>query len=158
MQSIDLKKELQKAFEGEPWHGPALVSVLKEVNPAIVNQKQGQSHSIAELASHLTAWAEECAERIGGKAPSLPARGDWPEDISLDEAGWEKLVSELKVAQQNLLDKISTLANSDWQTWIGSGDEIDPEAGYTIQEMILGTIQHYAYHGGQIILLARLFN
>lgn len=156
MQTIDLKNELQKAFDDQPWHGPSLLSVLDEVSAGVANRKIGQSHSIAEIVYHLTGWTEACTLRLYGHEAELPERGDWPLGLVVDEKSWRSLKEELISAHKKFSDKIGMMTDADWQIFIGSlNTENALGANVTIAETVSGIIQHYAYHAGQIILLVR---
>lgn len=159
MQNINLKNELQKAFEDEPWHGPSLITVLNEVSADVVNRKPGNAHSIAEIVYHLSGWTEECTSRLNGFEPQQPKRGDWPESLVVDEEGWKALKEELILAHKKFHDKISSMGDAEWQNLIGSlNNDSSVGANITSAETVSGIIQHYAYHAGQIILLVRMLS
>ncbi|HXF12524.1 MAG TPA: hypothetical protein VN517_05190, partial [Terriglobales bacterium] len=56
-ETIRIAEELLLAFEGEPWHGPALLEILADVNAATAAAHPiTNGHSIWELVLHVAAW------------------------------------------------------------------------------------------------------
>src|SRR5947207_15275724 len=56
--------QLNRAFVGEAWHGPAVLEVLKGVTAEQATARPfAGGHSIWELALHIEAWVRACGRR-----------------------------------------------------------------------------------------------
>jgi len=59
--------QLKLAFEGEPWHGPALMEVLDGIDAkAALDRPIGKAHCIWELVVHLSGWEQVVSKRLQG--------------------------------------------------------------------------------------------
>lgn len=69
MTEIDrITRLLEKTFDRQPWYGSSVMEILKTVNPLIVNQRIGETHSIAELVEHMISWRTFATKRLQGDA------------------------------------------------------------------------------------------
>jgi uncharacterized damage-inducible protein DinB len=149
---INLIDELKKAYNGDAWHGNNVLNLLLKTNPQkAFTHPIPNSHSIAELVLHLTAWTEEVTSRLEGTQPKEPLRGDWPEPIEKSEAEWSLIIKDFQKANEKLLDLIQKFPqeNAYWNDQSNLG--IDTKVNKA--QLINGFIQHHAYHSGQIALL-----
>src|SRR5437867_5336939 len=77
-----LLDQLNRAFGGEAWHGPALRNLLDGIT-----EEQAKSHplhgahSILELVVHVGNWIDAVARRVGGSVVESASVDDWA-DIS----------------------------------------------------------------------------
>ncbi|HZP17650.1 MAG TPA: hypothetical protein VFB00_06785 [Terriglobales bacterium] len=63
--------ELKRCFDGEAWHGPALMEILDGVDAKSAAARPiPAAHNIWELTLHLAAWERVIARRIGGNSPA----------------------------------------------------------------------------------------
>lgn len=153
---INLVDELQKAYNGDAWHGSNTLSLLLEANPEkVFSHPVPNGHSIAELVLHLIAWTEEAIERVNGKSAQEPARGDWPAPIEMSLTEWNEILNQFKAANQELIEILIDLKSPNWSNEIK--DERNPSLGSGVNnaQLINGLIQHHAYHSGQIALLLK---
>ena len=64
-----IQDQLQRAFDGNAWHGPSLTALLGDVKP---EQAAGKPipgvHSIWELVLHIIAWERVVVRRLSGEA------------------------------------------------------------------------------------------
>jgi hypothetical protein len=143
----------REAISGEPWHGPSLAAVLEGVDAAMASARPIESaHSIGEIVLHLTGWTREVARRLDGGVPAPPASGDWP---ALDEAGWSAARANLFSAHEELLEALARFPDSRLDAVIGGERDAPLGTGVSYRDMILGALQHDAYHGAQIALLRK---
>jgi len=153
---FNITNEIKKAFNGDAWHGNHVMQTLNNVNPerAFKHFIVG-AHSIAEIALHLTAWTEEVTSRLTGKPAGAPERGDWPLPESKTPKGWERIIFNFKVANEELIRICENMKASHWED--EAKDERNPAlgTGVTNTELLSGLAQHHAYHSGQIALLSK---
>jgi len=146
--------ELRRAYRGGAWHGPALGEVLADVSAEEAAARPLATHTIAEIALHATAWTEEVARRLDGGAPSLPARGDWPEAGPITETTWAGILADLDRARAALEAAVERFPADRLDETVGGPTYDAPLGiGITYATMLLGLAQHDAYHAGQIALL-----
>lgn len=152
-----LRDELQRAFDGDPWHGPSVMTALRDVDAGAASVRVAPSvHTIHELVLHMAAWAGEVAHRLRGRDAREPDEGDWPSPSGEDEVGWSRAQSRLREAHADLM---AALAAVDPQRlYEVVNDSRDPALGTggSFAFTAHGLAQHYAYHGGQVSLLKKI--
>jgi uncharacterized damage-inducible protein DinB len=145
-----LADQLERAFRGGAWHGQSVSEVLANLDAATAAARSiGGAHSIWEIVRHLTVWNDAPRRRIDGEQLlNLPEELNWPpvEDVSV--GAWRAALAALDEAHAALHERVLALAD---------GQLDDPVAGSdpTVRGMLLGVLQHNAYHAGQILLLRR---
>jgi uncharacterized damage-inducible protein DinB len=150
MSQIDMiVDQLRRAFHGEAWHGPALMEILDEVDARTAAARPlAQAHSICELVLHLSAWEGVVTARINGQHTTLSNEQNFGHIAHLTEVGWQQAVIQLRDKHAELLETVARLPESRLS-------ETVPGKDYDLLFMLLGVVQHAAYHGGQIALLKR---
>lgn len=153
---MDLSKEFNKAYHGQPWHGKSSLEIVEASNPEkVFSHWIPGAHSIAELVLHLTVWTDEALGRLQGKPAAEPLRGDWPTVPGTDLETWQTMLADFKMVHQNLLEYIRDFNGDQWNKMVvDSGAELDVTIG-SYSELVNGIIQHLAYHSGQISLLQK---
>jgi uncharacterized damage-inducible protein DinB len=147
MDSQRIRDELETAFRGPSWHGPALREVLEGITAeqAFARPVAG-AHSIAELVSHLRAWKAIVRRRVEGEAPRrMSDAEDWPQP-GPGPAGWAGLLADLEEEHRRLVAVASSLAPEALSR---------PLADETVASSLIGAAHHDLYHGGQIALLRK---
>jgi uncharacterized damage-inducible protein DinB len=145
---------LHSVLDGEPWFGRSLMSVLQEVNPAVVYKRPTEnSHSLIELLYHMNTWAEftlKRLERVEEKDLAAFEKLDWRE-IEPNEHTWEKGVAQFKVTHDLIIELLGT---KDDEFLSGEVDYRE----YNFRFLLHGIIQHDIYHAGQIAYLKKLLS
>lgn len=149
--------QLQRAVDGDAWHGDPVVSVIARASFARANAKPpNASHSIRDIVRHMTAWTSEVRRRLAGAPAAEPQEGDWPKAAGNDERAWRAEVAAFKAANDALIADLRALAGA--QLFEPTTDPRNRETGTGVTRYVLlhGLVQHHAYHSGQIAILARL--
>src|SRR5258708_24641810 len=143
-------EQLKLAFDGEAWHGPALMEILADVDAqTAAAHPVSTGHSIWELVLHVTAWERVIITRIvEGKVASLSDDKNFGHIEQVSEAAWQQAVTALQRTHQELIRIVAGLIESQLDSPV-------PGKPYDILFMLHGAVQHAAYHGGQIALLKR---
>ena len=142
--------QLERSFEGDAWHGSAVLELLEGVTLAQARRRPiADAHTIAEIVRHMITWKRVVTRRLGGHAVSeVPPGVDWPPAAIGSLPQWRALVTQLKRAHAALVAAAKKV-----------GDEtLDraPAHGVTTRYVLLhGIIQHDLYHAGQIALLKK---
>lgn len=147
---------LRGVHDGDPWHGPATLALLKDVSAADAAARPVEgAHSIWELVRHMTAWAQEARRRVLGGEPDDPEMGDWPPVTDTSGAAWRRAMAELTAANEQLAQAAAALSAEDLQRAVGTQRLPALGTGVTVHATIEGVVAHHAYHAGQIALLKR---
>ena len=151
-----LKDDLRNVYDGDPWHGSPITSVLSGIDAESAARRSiPNAHTIWEIVLHMTGWTREVASRVRGGAIKNPSE-DWPVPNSGGgEAAWRAATEDLRAAHKDLEAAVDSIRPEDLVRWVG--DERDPAlgAGQAVGTMIRGLIQHHTYHEGQIAILKR---
>jgi uncharacterized damage-inducible protein DinB len=141
--------ELTRAFDGEAWHGPALMEILDGVDASTAAARPlPRAHSIWELVLHIAAWENVVNRRIHGEAVTLSDEENFAHVENATEAAWQSALKKLRDNHAALLQTVAALPESKLNDRV-------PGKDYNLFFMLLGAVQHAAYHGGQIALLKR---
>jgi uncharacterized damage-inducible protein DinB len=141
--------QLRRAFEGEAWHGPALMELLEGVDAKTAAARPiSEAHSIWELVLHLSGWERVIEWRLDGRKSTLSDEQNFPKITNPSEAAWQSAVKELRQIHDQLLKAVSSLNEAKLR-------EPVPGKDYNVLWMLLGAAQHAAYHGGQIAILKK---
>jgi len=142
--------QLKHAFDGEPWHGPALKGILEGVDAKTASARPiSGAHSIWELVLHIAAWEQAINTRIVQRKPlQLTDEQNFPQVADSSEPAWQQAIGRLRRNHQQLLATVSGLTEKQL------GEQV-PGKSYDIRFMLMGAAQHAAYHGGQIALLKK---
>jgi hypothetical protein len=83
--------QLNRAFVGNAWHGPAVMEILEGVTAEQAKARPFEAaHSIWELALHIEAWTRACRRRLQGERAQLSDAEDFPLVTSSDETAWKQ--------------------------------------------------------------------
>jgi uncharacterized damage-inducible protein DinB len=145
-----IAEQLRNAFEGNAWHGPALLELLVDVDPATAaSHPLPETHSIWELVLHVAAWDDAVNRRIvERKALQLKAAQNFPPVKDKSSAAWKKAIAELKKTHAALVKTAAGLSDKRLSERV-------PGKKYNIRFMLDGVAQHELYHAGQIAILKK---
>ncbi len=145
-----LEEQLEKALEGEAWHGPSVLEALEGISAeqAAAHPIAG-AHSIWELVLHLCGTYGLVLRRLGGDGRQLTAEEDWPAVPMPSAENWRAALGVLQQLNEDLRQAVRSFP----------GERLDlplvPEAPYTAYTQFIGVTQHNLYHAGQIVLLKK---
>jgi uncharacterized damage-inducible protein DinB len=142
--------QLRRAFEGEAWHGPAVMEILDGLTAQQASARPFISaHNIWEIVLHIAAWERAGLRRLHGDRAKLPSEEDWPAVAETSEQSWEQSKRELKQEYEQLRYAISQLADVQLDRPIVEGLS-------TVYVTLHGIVQHSLYHAGQIAILKKV--
>ena len=148
-----LADQLRRAFEGDAWHGPALLELLADIDaPTAAEHPITNVHSIWELVLHIAAWDDAVNHRIvlgKGLLEDLEDEENFPPVQDTSEAAWKKAIDHAKEAHAQLLKTVQRLPDQRLS-------EAVPGKPYDIRFMLEGVAQHELYHAGQIAILKKI--
>jgi uncharacterized damage-inducible protein DinB len=141
--------QLNRAFEGEAWHGPALREILNGIDAKTALARPiANAHCIWELVIHVSGWEQVVSKRLQRQTATLTDDQNFGHIDSTTEQSWQSAISILRLNHAELIKLVSALPESRFA---------DPVPGkdYDVRFMLYGAIQHVAYHAGQIAVLKR---
>lgn len=148
-----IAEQLRNAFEGNAWHGPAVLELLSDVDAATAAvHPLPDTHSIWELVLHIAAWDDAVNRRIVlgkfGKALQLNDAENFPRVTDKSSAAWKDTIARAKKAHRELLKTVATLSDERLRERV-------PGKPYDVGFMLQGVAQHEIYHAGQIAILKK---
>ncbi len=148
-QPILIAEQLRRAFDGDAWHGPALLELLDDVDAAGAAAKPiANVHSIWELVLHIEVWDDAAMRRLDGKVWQPEGTDNFPIPPKPTAAAWRKAVADAKRTHEKLVKTVEALPES--RLW----DQV-PGKKYDFYFMLHGIAQHELYHAGQIAILKK---
>jgi uncharacterized damage-inducible protein DinB len=141
---------LQRSYEGDSWHGPALRELLESVSAAqAASRPVAKAHSIWEIALHIGAYEDVVRRRIGGEpVGELSEPEAWPKVGETTPAAWRETLARFDEGHRRLREALASFPDARLL-------ETVPGRDYPFYIMLYGIIQHDLYHAGQIALLMR---
>jgi uncharacterized damage-inducible protein DinB len=143
--------QLRRAFDGEAWHGPALLELLKDVDAATAAARPlPDVHSIWELVLHVAAWDNAGLRRLAGEPAKLKGKANFPDvPASPTEDAWHEAVAATKRTHETLVETVAGLTEKRLR------DQV-PGKPYDFYHLFHGIAQHELYHAGQIAVLKKV--
>lgn len=142
--------QLRRAFEGNAWHGPALLELLEDVDACAAAAKPLPNiHSIWELVLHVAVWDGAALRRLDGEKCQPTGLANFPLVPTPTEAAWRKAVGQTKRTHDTLVKTVGALPESRLAERV-------PGKRYNFYHMLHGIVQHELYHAGQIAILKKV--
>lgn len=144
-----IQDQLHRSFEGEAWHGPAVLEILKDVTARQAAAKPIPGiHSIWELVLHVATWQRIVTRRLKGEACEPTPAQNFPKVRDKSAGAWKRALALLGGRHGELAAAVAALPEARLS-------EIVPGKNYTVEFMLHGAIQHDLYHAGQMALLKK---
>lgn len=150
-----IRHQLCAAFDGTPWHGPALLDLVGTVEALEAEAHSVRdAHSIWELVLHMTYWRRVALEALAGISiaahqPNTPE--DWRTPDGPDDDAWREALEDLRRTQDDLLAALDGLGDDRLE-------ESVPGREYNLYVLLHGILQHDVYHTGQIAMLRKTYD
>ena len=140
-------EQLCHLHEGGAWHGPSLAEALEGLSaPGAARRPIGAAHSIWEIVHHVRVNDDQVRCRLTGETGGDEA--DWASPTDTSEVAWRDAVGRLTASQRALREAVSKLPAARLHENVGG-------KLHSHWYELLGTLQHDAYHAGQISLLRK---
>ena len=152
-----LLEDLRRMYEGNAWHGPAVLDAIRDVTSAQAASRPIPGvHSIYDLTHHIGAWIGETSSRLQGNAPGMPADGDFPDRATtVDDAAWTDVCARLERRQAELLEAVAAFDAERLDEPVDPKIKKIDDGPVSYRALLTGIAQHTAYHAGQIVLLRK---
>lgn len=152
-----LRGDLRRIYEGNAWHGPAVLDAIRDVTAAEAAARPiPEAHTIYELTHHIGAWIGEATSRLQGNPPGNPADGDFPSrTLTVDAEAWTEVCTRLDRRQAELLEAVAAFDAGRLDDPVNPQNRKSGDDSGTFRALLSGIAQHSAYHAGQIVLLRK---
>jgi uncharacterized damage-inducible protein DinB len=141
--------QLRRAFEGDAWHGPALLELLEDLDTKKAAAKPLRNvHSIWELLLHIATWDQATTRRLAGEVCQPEGVENFPLVTNTTDPAWRKAVADARRAHDMLVKTVSALPAARLSERV-------PGKDYDFYHLLHGVVQHELYHAGQIAILKK---
>ena len=141
--------QLDRAFAGEAWHGPALLELLEDISFEQASRHPiRDAHSIWEILNHVAAWNSIVQHRLAGQSAAVTSEVDWPPVWESSDVAWARSLEHFKDCRARLRKAIASINESELEA-APAGQK---DSRYAL---VHGVIQHDLYHAGQIAILKK---
>ena len=148
-----IKEKIEEVYNGEPWYGDPVMSILKNIKPETALKKVNENvHSIAELAVHILRYREFLLNVLTVNDSFKIDQEETFNIRRIDQNGktvWNSLLNMLEQNQQAILKELDQKEDDILAQPV-------KEKPYNVEYLIEGLVQHDIYHLGQISLLKKL--
>lgn len=148
-----IRNHLQLIYDGDPWYGSSMKTVLESINPKIIFDSPGNGmHSIIELSAHMLAYRKFTEQRLQGSTDAPLGQEqtfNWRNFSSNKKKVWEIMTEEIHLNQQSLLLLLDRLEDAVL-------DQQVPGKKYSFYYLLNGIVQHDLYHLGQIVYINKM--
>ena len=142
--------QMDRAFSGDAWHGPSLMSLLEGVSAEDAAKRPiAQAHSIWELVNHIGAWNKIVERRLRDEIVTVTPEMDWPFVPLASDITWKRALDALKESRAQLRRTVEQMQDEQ----LDENPSSLPDSRYVI---LHGLVQHDLYHAGQIALLKKM--
>lgn len=131
---------------GDCWIGVNFKEALHGIDAATAAKRIApEGNSIWMLTAHLIYWRTRVTNRLNGNDNPPPFK-DFMLPNELSEANWKQTLLDFEAAYHTLRNAIHSMKDEQL-------DKPSPREGQTFYQLIMGCLQHDAYHLGQIVFL-----
>jgi uncharacterized damage-inducible protein DinB len=149
---LQIAEQLKNCYDGNPWFGKSVKSLLKEVDQSIVFERPNNQHSVLELLWHMILWREFTINRLrrdNSIALQYFDENDWRQLNHNDTSLWKKGLKRIEETQWELIEVLQQQKDEILL-------EIVPGREYNYRQLLYGIIHHDIYHIGQMAYLNKM--
>jgi uncharacterized damage-inducible protein DinB len=142
---------LQDAYNGDPWFGRSVKSLLAEVKEDVVFEKPNEQHSILELLWHMILWREFIINSFSKdqKSAEYFEENDWRILDHADVTLWANGLQRLDETQTQLIETVLLQQDPILEMQV-------PGRNYNFKKMLYGIIAHDIYHVAQVAYVNKM--
>ena len=142
-------KQFADLQHGNCWIGNNFKKVLHDVGAdEALKNIPGIKNNIWRLVAHITYWRTSVVNRLTGTT-NPPPFADFLLPDNCNEENWRQALHDFEAAYHLLRNAIHSFHEENLQ-------KLSPRKDQTFYELIMGCLQHDAYHLGQMMLLKKV--
>ncbi len=143
-----ITKQFTHLQHGDCWVGINFKEALHGVDAQMASAKiNAEGNSIWMLTAHIIYWRNMVINRLTGSS-NPPPFPDFLLPEELTDANWRQTLHDFESVYHLLRSTIHNLKEENL-------DKISPHPDQSFYELIVGCLQHDAYHLGQIVLIKK---
>ena len=147
-------EQMKDAYEGDPWFGRNIKSLLADVEEQTAFEKISSQHSMLDLVWHMITWREFAIDRLQQK-PQMQLKyfeqNDWRKLDYSNKTLWQQVLERLQKTQDELIQLLKKQKDDIL-------DKTVAERNYNFRKLLHGIIQHDIYHLGQIAYIQKIYS
>ena len=133
---------------GDCWIGINYKEAFHGVDGLMAQKNiSGNTNNIWQLTAHITYWRSRVVNRLTG-SDNPPPFPDFLLPNELSEANWRQTLHDFEAAYHLLRNAIHHFKEENLE-------KPSPKEGQSFYQLLMGCLQHDAYHLGQILLLKK---
>ncbi len=133
---------------GDCWIGINYKEAFHGVDGLMAQKNiSGKTNNIWQLTAHITYWRSRVVNRLTG-SDNPPPFPDFLLPNELSEANWRQTLHDFEAAYHLLRNAIHHFKEENLE-------KPSPKEGQSFYQLLMGCLQHDAYHLGQILLLKK---
>src|ERR1041385_4567106 len=141
--------QLDRAFNGGAWHGPAVFELLGDVSAEqALARPVADAHTIWEIVLHIGAWLRAGRMRLQGERAQFTDTKDSPPVENIGGEAGAGVRDQLKHDYEELRKAIQLIDETRL-------DQPILEGMSSVYVTLHGVVQHSLYHAGQIATLKK---
>jgi len=141
-------KQFEGLQHGECWIGNNFKATLHDLDAAKAAKTiTPGGNSIWLLTAHIIYWRTTAVNRLTGSTNPPPFK-DFTLPNELNEASWKQTLHDFEAVYHSLRTALHNIKDEQL-------DKPSPRQGQSFYQLILGVLQHDAYHLGQMMLLKK---
>jgi hypothetical protein len=157
MENQNIAELIARVTTGDPWHGSNVEQLLAGVSAADAARRPSpEVHSLWELVLHMTGWAREVRQRLGGRAAQDPEEGDWPQVAQVSEERWAAAKKALFDAHRDLESAVAGLDPAALAEPVVDFRDRPLGTGLSKYLTLHGLVHHTVYHSGQLAIVRKM--
>ena len=139
-------KQFEALQHGDCWIGVNFKEALHGIDAATAAKRlTAAGNSIWMLTAHLIYWRTTVTSRLSGNNNPPPFK-DFNLPDELTATSWKQTLLDFEGAYHALRNTVHVMKDEQL-------DKPSPREGQTFYQLIMGCLQHDAYHLGQIVFL-----
>ena len=147
-----IREQIIDSYEGDPWFGRNISTILSEIDESIAFIKPSGQHSIIELLWHMINWREFAISRFSRDAvenTEIYETSDWKSLDFHDQSLLPKAINRFSETQNQLMSAVKKIDESILSISV-------PGRIYNYRKLLHGVLQHDIYHIGQIAFIHKM--
>ena len=145
-----IAEKIKDSYQGDPWFGRSILSIVTEIDENIAFQKPSGQHSILELLWHMITWREFAISRFRDREDlSYFEENDWRVLDHSDRSLWKKGLQRFSEVHNELVEVVQMQKDDILSKGV-------KERNYDFRKLLYGVIEHDIYHLGQIAYIKKM--
>jgi len=137
-------------YSGSPWLDVNIMGTLEILTGEQAAKRViGNVNTIWEIVNHLISWRMTLLERLQGNDVPSPENNYFLPVTDHSSTAWKNTLNQFAISQEKWIQFLQGIKVNDLEMILQGNS-------FTKYELIHGTLQHDAYHLGQIRILAKL--